>query len=868
LLLGLAAEIYFLLGDLGPGRGPARANAPSASPIGELVSRREAVKLQNEGELVWDDAHDSETLYRRQSLLTPQGGKAEVAFLDGTGLMVDENSLIVLEKTPSDDSSSYSRIIVRLMRGTLHKSAPRKSSDLLRRMGGPAGKTPEIEIDVAGTRVELTPASELTIISNPEDTGGARVIVRTGEVKIDTPSGATLMLKPGEEAKLPERGSAEAATMRKLPFTLLSPKTGQAIEASGESRPVRFRWNVTREEAAGKIQEIEVSRDAEFRSDVTSARIPAAVPPLEYVEINVTLPAISEPAQWYWRVRAKSTSEIQNFWTRPPEMPKPRYPAERARVLKESPVDFSWEPVEAATGYELEVLGRDSVSTSETFAQIRGLPVGAARWRVRARLRDGDVTSWSPARELTVTEPGDLIDQAPPPPEELSDPEIRKADPVPAPTPLHTRGFWNWLITPVYAEEPAADADAARWLVHLKWREVKGARKYHIQVSRDAAFNNVISESDTEAPEWDWNFKLGMQNSKGRAFYRVASVSAGGKVGAYSNPKSIPIPDSILGTAAKAPVAPKSAAVRKAPIAKAEVYNATDMSAGEQPVGVADAAAKGNLHTLRAAAPVAKAPHLPVAPPIDHKPKPVAAPVSITHADRIAGPSAWSWRTEAALATGYGALSQTSAAADLTSVSAESPYLQQKITIATELTRTDDLATTAWRSELQVWLAGFSKPDSVPGSVQPDFKGVGFRFESLHCWAKNAGNWNFYFGATFDRSYRWLAASNGLSVDSEGALSLGPSGRAVRTYNSSGFFGPTEVGAAFNAPLTGALTGGQLGLEGRIWGEWNLAKLSQKENPTSIGLRAEAEGAYLRWSTPTSTSTVAWTVWVAPTLRF
>lgn len=825
MLLGLAAETYFLLGDLYSSRGPTRATTASATPIGELVSRREAVKIQNEGELIWDDAHDSDTLFRRQSLLTPQGGKAEVALLDGTGLLVDENTLIVLEKSPSNELSEYSRIIVRLLRGKLHKTAPRKTSNLLRRMGGPAGKTPEIEIDVGGTRIELTPSSELTIAAMPESAGGARVIVRTGEVKIGGPSGDTLTVKQGEEAMLPKKGSTESATTRKLPFNLLSPKTGQIIEASGESRPVRFRWNATREETTGQNQEIEVSRDPEFQTDVSRTRIPAAEPPLEYVEINVSLPARAEPAQWFWRVHAAHLSDTQSFWINPPELPKPRYPADRARVLRESSVDFSWNPIEIATGYELEISGRELISTTETYAQARGLPLGSARWRVRARLRDGGVTSWSPARELEVAELDTLIDQAPPPPEELEDAEIRKADPTPTPRPLHTRTLWDWLIPSLYAETPATTAKTSQWLVHLKWRMVKGARKYRIQVSRDDAFTQVISEGESEAAEWDWNFEPGMQNSQGRAFYRVASVSAGGKMGTYSKPKSIPIPDTIL-----------------------------------------NAATHSNLI----------APHPPVAPPLGGKvaktpgttSQTVSVPVSITHADRVGGPSIWRWQSEVALATGYGAQSQTSAAPDLTSVSPEAPYIQQKLSVATELTRTDDLSANSWRSELQIWLAGFGKPDSVPSSVQPSFKGVGFRFESHHCWAKKPGNWSLYFGATLDRSYRWSAASDGLSVDSEGAISLGPSARAVRTYLSRGFLGPTEVGAAFNAPLSGALTGGQLGLEGRIWGEWRLAKFSQKENSTSIGIHAETEGSYLSWSSPASTSTLAWTVWISPTLRF
>jgi hypothetical protein len=873
LLVGLAAEIYFLLGDFSPGQPSPNGAATTAPPIGELVERRAAVMLQNEGELVWESARDNQTLYRRQSVLTPQGGKAEIAFLDGTGLMVDENSLIVLEKTPSDDSSAYTRIVVRLLRGTLHKSSPRKSSDLLRKLGGPVGKTPEIEIESGGTRIELTPASEFTLTSSPEASGNARLTVRAGDIKVEAKGGASLTVKPGEEATLPAPGSAAAPEAKKLPFNLLSPKIGQTIEATGASRPVRFRWNATREAAAGRAQEVEVSRDPDFKSDVTRARIPSAEPPLQYVEINVTLPSVAEPAQWHWRVRAAAISGAdagelsgtQSFWTRPPEVPRPRYPAERARTALGATVDFAWDPIQGATGYDLEISGVEPQRAADSFAQVSTLPLGQASWRVRARLKDGDVTPWSPSRTLMVIDPSSeaAAQEPPPPPDELDEPEVRAAEPEPvparAPTPRHT-SLWDWLIAPAWATDPASSpAEAASLLVHLKWKAVQGAHAYKVQVSRDRNFTNIITEGESAAPEWDWNFKPGMENSKGRAFFRVASVSSSGKVGAFSKAK--PISESVL------------AAASQSAQAKPETYPAQDLSPGAQPVGVADAAPKSDLSTLQPAAPAAAVAPKPVAtiqPPSPLKTREAAplAPPSSTATAALPVPvdaPAWSWSGEATLGAGYGSLSQTSAARDLTSVSPQAPYLQQKLSIGAELSRSD---ATAWRADLRIWLAGFSAPDAPPNPAQASFNAMGVRFEALHAWEKPADRWTLYLGGGVDRSYRWLANPDGLSVRSSGALSLGPSARAVRTYHYSDFYGPTETGVALNAPLTGSLTGGQLGIEGRIWGEWSLAKLSQKEDPMRIAFRTEAEAAYLRWQTPESTSTVAWTFWVAPALRF
>jgi hypothetical protein len=891
LLLGLAAETYLLLRDLSPDRSPASAAAATSAPlIGELAGLRSSVKIQNEGEIVWEDARASQPLYRRQSLLTPAGGRADVAFLDGTGLMVDENSLIVLEKTPADDSAEYTHIIIKLLRGTLHKSSPRKSSDLLRRLGGPAGRTPEIEIDAGDSRIEVLPSTELSVTASPEAQGGARLVVRAGEAKI-----GALAVHPGEEALLPASGSNRAPVARKLPFNLLSPKIGQTIESGGESRPVRFRWNASREVAAGQPQEVEVSPDPEFKSGVVTGHIPAAEPPLEYVEINVTLPPSNRPRRWYWRVKASQTSDTQSFWMSPPPTPRLRYPADHAHAREGAPIDFAWTALDAATGYELGIGERAPIETRDVFARAGGFATGELRWRVRAKLKDGTLSEWSPYRELLVepesaeaTPPAAAAspmatpgDQAPPPPEEIDEPEIRPA--APAPGPAHT-SWWDWLVPPAYAKEAPG---AARWLVHLRWKAVRGAARYHVQVSRDRSFKHVVGEADTETPEWDWNFKLGMQNSKGRAFFRVASVSAGGKAGAYSKPKPIAIPSSIL-------------APSPSPSIANETYAAQDLSPDAQAVGVGDAAEASDLSSLarhgarstprvrefalggsaskraharerdqsKLARTTEPAPPAPPVPPLAgsaSKSGPAAA--SYLRVPEPSSPRLWSGGAEASLAAGYGSLSQTSRAPDLTSVSPQAPYLQQKLSVVAEIAMTEDARTQALRGEFTLSTAGFSAPDSNPS--QPSIKGTSFRASALYSWAKTAGAWNAYAGVSLDRSYRWVAAAGGLSVDSLGALSLGPSLRVVRAYHYTGFFGPSEAGAAIDAPLSGGLTGGQLGAQGRIWGEWNLAKLSQQdENPAALALKAEIEGAYLRWDSPASTSTVAWTFWVAPSLRF
>src|SRR5687767_8318594 len=86
LLFLLALEIYFLVRDvplLGNRGSPEEyLNRGDSTPVAELVRRRNEVRVQAPGALVWQESRDGQTLFRLQSLLTAEDSRAEVAFLD------------------------------------------------------------------------------------------------------------------------------------------------------------------------------------------------------------------------------------------------------------------------------------------------------------------------------------------------------------------------------------------------------------------------------------------------------------------------------------------------------------------------------------------------------------------------------------------------------------------------------------------------------------------------------------------------------------------------------------------------------------------------------------------------------------------
>lgn len=135
-----------------------------------------------------------------------------------------------------------------------------------------------------------------------------------------------------------------------------------------------------------------------------------------------------------------------------------------------------------------------------------------------------------------------------PPPERLKKPEFRRKSQIPKKSP------YSWILDLVI---PSAHAEGAStkqsWDVKLNWEPVEGATSYKIQIARIKSFTYPLVNTQVSTPEYHWAYQLGMENSKGRVYYRIASVSEAGKVGKYSAPVALEIPPEILAEARGTP---------------------------------------------------------------------------------------------------------------------------------------------------------------------------------------------------------------------------------------------------------------------------------------------------------------------------
>lgn len=797
LILALGVEIYFLLHDT-PIFSRRAVIPPSVQvPIAELMQTQNSVRVRDPGALVWEVASDHRTLTQRQSLLTLEGASAEVAFLDGTGIMLGENTLIEIEKSPADGTLRYDRLVLHLVRGTAQKRAPRQGSQLLKRL---ATATPSFEIQIGEARAVV---NENTEFKATAASGQATIRVVAGELRIQSGTG-DLRVSEREEASISTAGAPALPSVRKNPFGLLSPRGDEPVSAPTK---LRFRWTNDTNAINGLPLELEASPDPRFVEGLQRGRIAATEPPLKQVEASLTLPALGagESRRWYWRVRAVGNDSLQSepetFWRKSPALPLLTLPRDRATGMTGQPLEFVWNAIEGARSYELEWKQGDSIQTHAaaraTLSWSPAVP-GTARWRVRAQLADGTYSEWSAPHALRVA-PAPAED-LPPPPSNLHDAQIEEK--APAPAPQHTR-LWHWLLPEAHAAEPTT------YPVHLTWDPVKGVARYRVQVAKTRAFKTILAQGETDQPEWNWNYQTGMENSKGRVFYRVASMSKAGKVGAFSAAKSVAIPKSILQLA-------------KAQAPRLETYRAIE--GGE---------------SLPAADPPIKAP-MP-APATKPEAESRTQTATAATAETESSPERrWFLR----LPLGFGTHHQSG----LPNVSLDSPYLQSRIQFGADFH--------ALRVQAQFGNARFKTTETGQALLQETVTPFTLKLDGLH-WANPAASpTRLAWGLTAERAYRW-EKSGPQSVAAQNALSLGPAFAVVR---KSGEDTPFEAGLQLGVPLTGAVTGGFWGFAGCTWAEWTFRN--------SLGVRLAFEASWQHWSSAGGAAVTQWSAWVSPFFRF
>ncbi|MEM6734251.1 MAG: hypothetical protein AAF658_21990, partial [Myxococcota bacterium] len=313
-LLGIGLASFALVRRADTGFGSRNVLAP---PIGRLTVAVEQLRRRPQSSLVWRDVTVGATIYDRDTVFVPPLAYGRITFDDGTEIVLDAESLTVIERgeAPGD-------LEILLQKGAL---------------SGLSGGGGKVRVVAGSTEAELSNGARARLSM---DAASVSIDVAGGEATIRA-GGRQHALGTGEVARI-ENGALEAA---KMPVILTRPRASERVTATEARQGIAFEWQG---EVRGAL-EIVVSKDRRFQ---TSRRVEGAS--------SGTTMVLEQPGRYYWKLvdsSGESVSRVSRFWVvplQPTRLVRPRTDA-TFTVEEKGVTRLQWMPVASASEYRVEV---------------------------------------------------------------------------------------------------------------------------------------------------------------------------------------------------------------------------------------------------------------------------------------------------------------------------------------------------------------------------------------------------------------------------------------------------------------------------------------------------------------------------------
>jgi len=346
-----------------------------------------ALQVRPAETLGWRPLERGDALREADSVYAPPGSDAQLRFLDGTALELDENSLVVIEPPRAGGRAI-----------TLRKGS----------VAGLTGSTPLTLVTAEGTAT-LPPQT------------AARVELSAGRLEVAVTRGAATVTASGTPTSVEQGARARFAAdavvpLPSWPVTLLEPAAMHRSLFHGAAPAITLRWQTSPPGAR-----LQVARDRLFAFLTLEVAASGTERLLEAPGAGVS----------WWRIvdaAGAPLSESRRFSLIEDLAPAPRLP-KPGQVLQAPPgtrVEFAWTPLPGVSRYLLEVSssqGFAPVAMTETVSgtQVKvpvSLPEGSWYWRVRgADDALGETAACEPSRFRVIHK---AIPDAP----ELLNPEV------------------------------------------------------------------------------------------------------------------------------------------------------------------------------------------------------------------------------------------------------------------------------------------------------------------------------------------------------------------------------------------------------------------------------------------------------------
>ncbi|MEJ5197810.1 MAG: hypothetical protein WHX53_02695 [Anaerolineae bacterium] len=390
------------------------------------------------------------------------------------------------------------------------------SDVLIYRWTGSAWAPPQRLFDINGGLI-YTPTEYLefripnTAIGMEETTGSAAVSLFTvraagGHAQDTVPSDPAVAYdEPDNELETTVLSRFASVSERLTPVMPPTNLTGDPTRFPGVP-PFFWQWPV---EVFGTFYygyQFQAALDAQFTT-VAHDYLMYLLQPTLAPASHTTLDDILGDNSYYWRVRPVYDNQgtKRGAWSVGSRFERAGFVAQNLRtsVTFATPT-FSWDMVEGATGYDLQVdndpgFGLPAISETTTrnfFTPKQTLQQGTYYWRVRVRRRNNVANDWTAAQTL-----------------DLALPTVAGLTTIPA---GEARRAPTFCWTPLLATHNGTP--------------VLAAYKYRLQTSLDPNFSAAFETADTEQPCWTPTRGY----TDGTYHWRVALIDGDGRLGPYS----------------------------------------------------------------------------------------------------------------------------------------------------------------------------------------------------------------------------------------------------------------------------------------------------------------------------------------------
>ena len=449
--------------------------------IGSLSTSENDVRLKNAGNFIWLPGSKKSEIFNRDSIFTGDRSQASVTLLDGSQILIQENSLVNL-------NISNGQMQLDLRFGQLSAKTP-----LLVRSGND-----EYVLNGKDTQFEI----------NRTSNGTLDVKVFSGNLEIKGKKG-TQSLKSNESLQITEKTEEKYDVEPKIRIVT---KNDIIMYRTNEHEALPFEW-----EGNGPLRQyqIEVSKTADFKKISALKTIS---------DQSVLLKNALNEGNYFWRVKGMNNqrktlviSETQKFYLSYMSAPKVLIPENKStlRSTVMPSVDglkvtarISWEGDPRFQSFEWQLSKDENFKENLEYKSLKtkqidaaGLFQGTYHTRVRGFDSDKHPSPWSNSHVFNV----EITAEEKPPAPQLTEQHIR------------------FQIPKNENRAPSAENSP-----QMAWSSVKVAKEYHWEIAKNARFIGA-QKSDIPSTRIAWT-----QYKPGKYYYRVFARSALGQISAPS----------------------------------------------------------------------------------------------------------------------------------------------------------------------------------------------------------------------------------------------------------------------------------------------------------------------------------------------